>query len=571
MALRSNEEIDGLTIKQIRNLLNQFADDMDIFSICNEKSIKAILEELEGFRRHSGFTVSYDKTTLYRIGSLRHSNAQMYDLDEYIWSNRDIKVLGVTIAHEDLLSKNYDSILEKARTILNTWYHRGLSLLGRVQVVNTLIASLFVYKMMVLPIIPRHIVRNMDNVIREFLWNKKKSKIAYNILQNPKKEGGLNLVNLTNKDKALKATWPQILSNEQDYAQMVYGIMRCSSLKENIWRCRIHPTDVASMKFNSLFWREALMCWCEYNYYRNTRTENQIIWYNSNIKVGGKLIWWRDLYESGLIFVHQLFSNRRFKTIDEMQEEFSISVMRYNSLKRAVCKEYKEYFTGMDKLSYMPLPPHNYDLCINVFKGNLSRIVYASLMDDVMIIHSKFLKWRQDLGQDFSAGIVDFGLLHKDIFCVTNVPKYRSFQYRLLQRGLVTNVQLFKWGILPHQECHFCKNEAETIIHLMVHCEIVQEIWSGIGIFIEQKFHTQVTLSPENIIFNRIVKKKDHVANLICLITKQYIYRQRCMSGSVVLNVLKEQIRSVESIEKYIAIKNGRSSKHALKWGGELI
>ena len=51
--------------------------------------------------------ISYEKTTLYRIGSLRHTNAQMYDITQVSWSNKDINVLGVTISHEDILSKNY--------------------------------------------------------------------------------------------------------------------------------------------------------------------------------------------------------------------------------------------------------------------------------------------------------------------------------------------------------------------------------------------------------------------------------------------------------------------------------
>ena len=53
----------------------------------------------------SGFTVSYEKTTLYRIGSLRHSSATLYSMQEYAWSNQDISVLGVTMAHKDLLEK----------------------------------------------------------------------------------------------------------------------------------------------------------------------------------------------------------------------------------------------------------------------------------------------------------------------------------------------------------------------------------------------------------------------------------------------------------------------------------
>ena len=132
ISLRNNTEIDGITLRQIRNILNQFADDMDIFSMCNQKSLRAMHSELEAFRLQSGFTVSYDKTTIYRIGSLRHSNAQLYNMDEFVWSNEDINVLGVTIAHEDIIMKNYLPVIEKARKVLKSWYNRNLSLIGKV-------------------------------------------------------------------------------------------------------------------------------------------------------------------------------------------------------------------------------------------------------------------------------------------------------------------------------------------------------------------------------------------------------------------------------------------------------
>ena len=99
LCLRSNTNIEGITIRDIRNLLNQFADDMDIFSLASENSIKTILEELDKFYYQSGFQMSYEKTTLYRIGSLRHTCAQMYNQDQITWSNKDINVLGVTVAH----------------------------------------------------------------------------------------------------------------------------------------------------------------------------------------------------------------------------------------------------------------------------------------------------------------------------------------------------------------------------------------------------------------------------------------------------------------------------------------
>ena len=170
LSLRANQDIEGISLHDIRNLLNQFADDMDIFSLCTKKSVTAIFEELEKFKWQSGFTVSYEKTTVYRIGSLRHSDAEMYNLSQYAWSNKDITVLGITVAHEDILDKNYGNIIEKVRKTLYQWQNRGLSLIGKVQVVNTLVASLFVYKMMVLPMMPNYVNRIFENTIREFIW-----------------------------------------------------------------------------------------------------------------------------------------------------------------------------------------------------------------------------------------------------------------------------------------------------------------------------------------------------------------------------------------------------------------
>ena len=146
--------------------------------------------------KQSGFTISYDKTTLDRIGSLRHSNATLYNLSQIAWTNKDINVLGVTVAHENILEKNYEGIVKKVAQTLNSWKNRGLTLLGKVMVVNTLIASLFVYKMMVLPEIPKSIVRSVENEIRKYLWEGGKAKIAFAILKNPYDQGGLKMVDL---------------------------------------------------------------------------------------------------------------------------------------------------------------------------------------------------------------------------------------------------------------------------------------------------------------------------------------------------------------------------------------
>ena len=573
LSLRSNEDIDGIPIKGIKHLLNQFADDMDIGTLCNEKSIKAICQELERFRWQSGFTVSYEKTTLYRIGSLKHSCAKMYNIDTYKWSNEDINVLGVTVAHEEITKKNYKDMPNKVKNILNSWHNRGLTLMGKILVVNTLVASLFVYKMMVLPAIPESIVKNINNIIREFLWNKKKAKIAYNILQNSKEEGGLELVNLKNKDHALKATWPQILHAEQDYATIVYHTMRCSSLGCNIWRCSLEEQDVKDLRIKNKFWEHVLLSWTKINYYYRRNIDSQILWYNSKVKIGYKTFFWKDAYDKGLIYIYQLFDTKGYKPYEMIETDFGLSQIRYNSLKAAIPMDWKEYFTERSKYCFLPLYPTNYDMCIKSKGKGWSKIVYEYLRDDVMIIHNKYLKWLQDLGQDFCQGIVDFGKLHKEIYSLMNVPKYRSFQYRLLQRAIVTNVQLKKWNVVSSNLCYFCVREEETLNHLFFECQCVQDLWANVINYLEKEYpdvSRSLNFNIQNVILNRLIKGKGKIINFICLVTKQYIYRQRCQKGNLSFVALERHIKQMENVEKYIAIKNNRLNVHVKKWSGSL-
>ena len=504
---------------------------------------------------------------MYRIGSLRYSNAVMYSQNQFIWSKEDITVLGVTIPHENIVEKNYKGICDKVKKVLNAWCNRGLSLMGKVLIINTLVASLFVYKMMVLPTIPQNTVKEIENIIRNYLWSGKKAKIALNILQNQKSDGGLNLVNLKLKDKALKATWPQILATEEDYAKLVYNSLRCNGLGHNIWRCTIHPQEIKNWRVTNIFWAQTLECWCEYNYYTQFRVENQVIWLNSYIRIKGKSFWWKDCYEKGLVYVHQLFEQQQIKTFESIQEEFGIRFMRYSSLISALPGDWKTFFKETPKSCFFPIPPHNFDRVTQKGYGSLSSEVYKYLSDDVMIIHNKYMKWREDLGENFSDGLLHYGRMHKELYSITNITKYRSFQYRLLQRALVTNTNLYRWGIKQSAECTFCGDREETIMHIMYECKKVQELWGKIKQYIEHRFAgEECHINPIAVITNKIVKR-GHVGNFIALITKQFIYRQKCLDEPLSIDSLKGSICKIEAIEKYIAIKNGKLSTHLRKWG----
>ena len=207
---------------------------------------------------------------------------------------------------------------------------------------------------MVLPTMPKNTLKNIESVIREFLWNGKKAKIALGILQNPKRDGGLNLVNLRNKEKSLKATWPQILYQEEEYAEIVYKQLRMSVIKEDIWRANLRTDDVKTLKIQNTFWEDVLSAWTEFNAYKNKRVENQIIWYNSEIKLNNKVFMWKDVYDKGLKYVHQLFENKKFKSQQEVWQQYGLTKLRFNSLKVAIPTYFKEFFYNIPEGNIYP-------------------------------------------------------------------------------------------------------------------------------------------------------------------------------------------------------------------------
>ena len=172
--LKSDPHIKGVMVNDFMELLlGQFTDDMDIYMSFNQNCLNAVRRALDSFQQHSGFTVNYDKTQIYRIGSLKNSSAELYTQRKVRWTNEEIPVLGVTISHdlEVLLKANYALLLLKVETILSTWASRSLSLFDKIQVVNMLIASLFVHKMTVLPSMSEEVIKKMESAIVKFLWN----------------------------------------------------------------------------------------------------------------------------------------------------------------------------------------------------------------------------------------------------------------------------------------------------------------------------------------------------------------------------------------------------------------
>ena len=116
-------------------------------------------------------------------------------------------------------------------------------------------------------------------------------------------------------------------------------------------------------------------------------------------------------------------------------------------------------------------------------------------------------------------------------------------------------------------KCNFCQVEKESYTHLFVLCEKVRDLWLEIEKFKDEFNKEEIDFGLDTVICNRLVEDPGHIKNFICLLTKQYIYRQRCMNAKLSLTELKRHIFNIRNIEKFIAVKNGHTLYHECKWG----
>ena len=207
--IKNNKKIVGIWVNdgmkcETYHIISQFADDTALFLSFSEECLNAVIQTLMYIEHHTGLTVSYEKTCVYRVGSMRDSNAKIYTLKPLQWSDGDIEILGTTIKNDIVqTTKDFDKDIMKMHTVADMWHNRQLTVLGKVLLINSLMGLLFVYHMCTLPNLTGEQLLEIDKTIIDFLWKGKRSKIPIKILRNPKRKGGLKLNNFELRQKAL--------------------------------------------------------------------------------------------------------------------------------------------------------------------------------------------------------------------------------------------------------------------------------------------------------------------------------------------------------------------------------
>ena len=254
--------------------------------------------------------------------------------------------------------------------------------------------------------------------------------------------------------------------------------------------------------------------------------------------------------QKGLRDIRQLYCNGELKCCQQISEQFEINILAVNGLIAAIPAYLRNLATSNEETAESREPQIKEVICqITTLKR------YSLLNFNRSIVYDKFLKWCNLFQIEYD----DFLLEFKYINIVSNVAKLRSFQYRLLNLAIITNVDLYCWNVRQSEQCSFCSQARETVAHLFFECYTIQELWRSISDLIMDLFKGSPNVTMKSIMFNSILDDRSHVANLICLLVKQYIYHQRCLDKPIRFSECKNIIFNTRNTEKYIAVKMERS------------
>ena len=564
LMLKNNKKIEGIKIGSLINLLSMFADDITLF-IMNKPSVwSEVLVEISKFESMSGLKVNYNKSMVYRLGSARNSIAKWYTGKTLNWTDDPIDMLGIKVSHSDseMIQLNIDPILQKARATLALWKQRGLSLIGKILIINNLAASMLIYRMNVLPLLGKYYYQEFNKIILDFLWDGKKAKIPLRLLQGNKDDGGLALFNIEARDLSLKAAWVFKMDCDPIIKELANLTLE-NKLDKSIWKCNLKPDELKLIIDKNNFWVDVWKAWCTLSFVNPSSAEqvkHQFIWNNTKIHIQKRPFIWTHWYNLGIETVEDLIDeNGSLLTYEQLctRTNAKVPFTEYHGLIQSIPTKWIDCLKSANDA-----PFHDwYEILSQSPKK--AKTLYWNLNAEDLLLRSTVHKWEKDESDNIKVSEQELKGYILNVYKITNYPKARSFQYRLLTKALITNIKLAKWKIKSFDTCSFCNTSKESFKHLFQDCQLVQSFWERISKWLSIESHT---LTYENIMCNTIEQNPKRVKNALILFGKMHIYTRKCMNEQPDFHKYKNYVNQICTLEKEIARKNDRLAAHEIKW-----
>jgi hypothetical protein len=569
IAIRNNKGIKGIKIWNTVFKVSQYADDTSLLLDGSEQSLKESLNTFTWYYKISGLKINVEKTKVTWLGSMRESDRRFCRENDLEWTS-SFKALGVDFNTSNIHSiteSNINPKIQQMKNLLNLWSNRNLTPFGKITVIKSLILPQITHLLISLPNPDDKTIKNLDQLLSAFIWNKKPPKISKKQFAKTYEEGGLNMININNYIDSLKLTWIRRFFSKQSQWNIFphkYGLIETVTVGPN--------GHTFMPKLNNPFWMDVFSSWVGFSkkfcqkYEPNSCNDilNQPIWGNPMVKLDFIKPW----YTKGIHFVRDLIGpDGSLKSMADLSYEYCIKItfLDYHRLTRAIPSTWLNVIANKSDTYFPCIPPQLLSI-LSVKRGcrAYSSVLSYNAEDDT--VPTSQTKWNRDLALENDITNLSFWKkVYKLPFIITLDTNLRYFQHKILKRILPTNKLLTLIKIKDNDVCTFCESHVETLLHLFVNCDCITQLWEELRQWLVScgYLHIQI-LERQDIVLGN--PKEDIIFNFTLLITKLVIYRSKLSGRRPTLAAVKAYLKYIMEIEKYIAMTNNAMDKFYGKW-----
>ena len=564
--IRNSDNIKGLTFSGNNVTITQLADDTTLF-LEDDNSLLAVFALLDHFYKCSGLKLNKEKTEAMQLGndSQRKNNSLGIK-----WVNGAIKILGIWLNKDEneIIKTNFEIKLQKVKNLVNMWKSQKLSLKGKITLLRAQAMPIILYPASIL-FIPEEIIKELDQIFFNFIWPSQKHHVKKDVIIQPIEEGGLKMPDIQTMIKAIKISWvKRLVSKTNNFSLVAKQVAQTDSFGTLFsYNTNIKYID---NKIPS-FYKQIMEYWLELYSTNPTNPNdilNEILWFNKNIIVGDKPLYYKKWAENGIKTIKDITNKDGFLlNTNELSQKlnFVMPTMKWNSLISAIPQHWKKsirFYKGYEE------PLNNLHLRIN----NINKPIEDLFCKD---FYWEFIRKRSckpagaEKWEDIYYFIdFDWKYIYSLPYHVARETHLQSLQYQILNRFIPCKYALKLWNKEDSELCDVC-NTSDTIEHFFVKCNKVVPFWNSFNQWFSRVTETQITLGTFDIIFG-IPNVNNHTLlnalNYCILLAKKIIYNCQIEGKVCSFYQYQTKLKSRLDAELYLCTESNKVENYLEQW-----
>ena len=290
----------------------------------------------------------------------------------------------------------------------------------------------------------------------------------------------------------------------------------------------------------------------------------QFLWFNSQIQIGNKSVFFPSFSEQNTILVGQLFKTEgAVKPWKQLHEEYGLAnklKFKWIQLIHSLPKLWiEQIFIDSGNSINLAIQDHH---LINKHQILCLNKLDSKELHNIQLLANSLKPTSQSYFKNVFAGLVfEWDKIYM-------IPEYEFSSMKFYV--LYVNKKLFEFNKINSPECSFCKCEEETTIHLFHICRKKQALWMQLISHLSRHLNLPHFTQQSDIFGFSDISNKDYlIVQHLLLLFKYYIYNVRDRKH-LVFEALMKNIKDIYDIEKNLAEQDPHKKTKFLKNGNLL-